>query len=88
MSLLLVYLAICLSALWIRYTRPHVPGTFRSPGGPTVALVASAVVIWVLAQSTRREVIAMAIFIGASTLYYVVRRRWLPVAPVTPVASP
>jgi APA family basic amino acid/polyamine antiporter len=88
MSLLLVYLAICLAALRIRYTRPHVPGTFRSPGGPTVALVASAVVIWVLAQSTRREVIAMAIFIGASTLYYVVRRRWLPVAPVTPVASP
>jgi amino acid transporter len=80
MSLLLVYLAICLAALRIRYSRPLVPGSFRAPGGPTVALVASAVVIWVLAQSSRREVIAMAIFVGASTLYYLVRRRWLPVA--------
>ena len=77
MSLLLVYLAICLAALRIRYSRPHVPGTFRAPGGPTVALVASAVVIWVLAQSTRREVVAMTIFVSASMLYYVVRKRWL-----------
>jgi APA family basic amino acid/polyamine antiporter len=85
MSLLLVYLAICLAALRIRYTRPHVPGTFRAPGGPTVALVASSVVIWLLAQSTRREVVAMAIFIGASTLYYLIRKRWLP---FVPIASP
>ena len=76
MSLLLVYLGVCLAALRIRYTRPHVPGAFRAPGGPTVALLASAVVIWVLAQSTRREVVAMAIFIGASLLYYLIRRRW------------
>ena len=78
MSLLLVYLAVCLAALRIRYSRPHIPGTFRAPGGPTVAVVASAVVIWVLAQSTRREVVAMAIFIGASTVYYLIRRRTLP----------
>ena len=75
MSLLLVYLAICLAALRIRYSRPPVPGTFRAPGGPTVAVLASAVVIWLLAQSTRREVVAMTIFIGASMLYYLVRRR-------------
>ncbi|HEU5218904.1 MAG TPA: APC family permease [Gemmatimonadales bacterium] len=82
MSLLLVYLAVCLAALRIRYSRPHIPGTFRAPGGPTVALVASAVVIWVLAQSTRREVVAMAIFIGGSTLYYLIRRWTLSAGPV------
>jgi amino acid transporter len=75
MSLLLVYLAVCLAALRIRYTRPHIPGTFRAPGGPTIALVASAVVIWVLAQSTRREIVAMAIFVGISLLYYLIRRQ-------------
>jgi APA family basic amino acid/polyamine antiporter len=75
MSLLLVYLGICLSALRIRYTRPHIPGTFRAPGGPTIALMASAVVVWVLAQSTRREIVAMAIFIGVSLTYHLIRSR-------------
>jgi amino acid transporter len=84
MSLLLVYLAVCLAALRIRYTRPHMPGTFRAPGGPTVALVASAVVLWVLAQSTRREIAAMAIFVGVSVLYHVIRRSMrVPLAPAT-----
>lgn len=76
MSVLLVYLAVCLAAIRIRYTRPHIPGTFRAPGGPTVALVASAAVIWVLAQSTRREVAAVAIFVGVSLLYYLIRRQF------------
>lgn len=75
MSLLLIYLAVCLAALRVRYTRPHIPGTFRAPGGPTIALVASAVVIWVLAQSTRREFVAMAVFVGISVLYYLIRRQ-------------
>jgi amino acid transporter len=86
MSLLLVYLAVCLAALRIRYTRPHIPGTFRAPGGPTVALVASAVVIWVLAQSTRRELVAMAIFVGISLLYYLIRRS-MPVRPAAATAG-
>lgn len=87
MSLLLVYLAICLAALRIRYTRPHVPGTFRAPGGPTVALVASAVVIWVLAQSSSREVVAMAIFIGAALVFYLVRRQYFGAAGRNPDAG-
>jgi amino acid transporter len=78
MSLLLVYLAICLAAIRIRYTRPHLPGTFRAPGGPTAALVASAVVIWLLAQSSRREVVAMAVFIGIALVFHLVRRRLVP----------
>jgi hypothetical protein len=46
-----------------------------------VALLASAVVIWVLAQSTRREIVAMALFVGVSLLYYLIRRRWGGEAP-------
>lgn len=82
MALLLVYLAVCLAALRLRYTRPRAAGTFRAPGGPTVALVASAVVVWVLAQSTRRETLAMAAFVAVSTLYYLIRRRVLAVGAV------
>ena len=75
LALLLTYLAVCLAALKLRYTRPPVPGSFRAPGGPTVALLASAVVIWVIAHSTRREAVAMAAVIVFSSLYYFVRSR-------------
>jgi len=82
MAVLLVYLGVSLAALRLRYTRPQAPGTFRAPGGPTVALLASATVVWVLAQSTRREVVAIAILVGASTLYYMIRRQVVAVPAV------
>jgi amino acid transporter len=75
MALLLTYLAVCLAALQFRYKRPPVPGSFRAPGGPTVALLASAVVLWVLAHSTRTETLGMAGLIAVSLVYYVVRDR-------------
>ena len=75
MALLLVYLAVCLAALQFRYRRPPVPGSFRAPGGPTVALLASAVVIWVLSHSTRRETLGMAALIVGSVVCYLIRRR-------------
>jgi len=75
MALLLIYLAVCLAALRLRYTRPQAPGTFRAPGGPTVALLASAVVLWVLSHSTRQEAVGMAVLIGVSIVYYLLRQR-------------
>ena len=74
MALLLTYLAVCLAALKIRYDRPQAPGSFRAPGGPTVGLLASAAVVWVLAQSTRRETVAMTAVVALSVLYYFLRR--------------
>lgn len=74
-ALLLTYLAVCLAALKLRYTRPRLPGAFRAPGGPTVALLASAVVLWVLSHSTRQEAVSMAALIALSILYYMIRRR-------------
>jgi amino acid transporter len=78
MALLLVYLVICFAAIKIRYTRPPLPGAFRAPGGPTIPLLGAGVVVWVLAQSTRKEVTAMAVFVGAAALYYFLRRRLFP----------
>jgi len=75
MALLLTYLAVCVSALQFRYRRAPVPGSFRAPGGPTVALLACAVVLWVLSHSTRKETVSMAALIAASIAYYMVRRR-------------
>lgn len=75
MALLLTYLAVCVSALQFRYRRPPTPGSFRAPGGPTVAVLASAVVLWVLSHSTRKETVGMAALIAASIVYYMIRRR-------------
>jgi basic amino acid/polyamine antiporter, APA family len=78
MALLLTYLAVCLAALRLRYAQPRVPGSFRAPGGPLVGLLASAVVLWVLAHSTVNETVSMAALIGISVTYYLIRRRFAP----------
>ena len=52
------------------------PGSFRAPGGPVVGLLATAVVLWVLANSTRTEVLSMTALIGISVAYYLLRRRF------------
>lgn len=75
MALLLTYLAVCLAALKLRYARPRAPGSFRAPGGPIVGLLASAVVLWVLASSTRKEILSMAALIAASVAYYLLYRQ-------------
>jgi len=75
MALLLTYLAVCLAALQFRYRRAPAPGSFRAPGGPTVALLASAVVLWVLAHSTQTETLAMAGVIALASFVYLIRRR-------------
>jgi amino acid transporter len=88
MSLLLVYLGVCLAALKLRYTRPRAPGAFRMPGGPLPALLASATVIWLLAHSTLHEAVAMASFVALAVLYYVIRRGSRRDLRTEPVAVP
>ncbi len=73
-SILCVYLAICLGALKLRYTRKRVPGAFRAPGGPLVGILGSTVVIWLLAHSTRVEVTALSGTLAVSIAYFFVRR--------------
>ena len=74
-SLLLVYLTVCLAALRIRYTRPYSTGSFRAPGGPTIAILGAAVVLWLLSHSSRTEILSMSALIAVSLLYYAIRRR-------------
>jgi amino acid transporter len=74
MALLLVYLGVCLAALKLRYARPRPAGAFRMPGGPVPALLASATVVLLVANSSLREATAMAAFVALAILYYVVRR--------------
>jgi amino acid transporter len=79
-SLLLVYLAVCLAALKLRVTRELPPGAFRAPGGPIVPVLGALTVLGLLAQTTRAEMIGIAIALAVAAMYYVVRRRVSPSA--------
>jgi hypothetical protein len=63
--------------LKLRYTRKREPGAFRAPGGPTVGILGSVVVIWLLSHSTRVEVSALAGTLAMAIAYYFARRWFL-----------
>ena len=74
-SLLLVYLAICLAALKLRVIRDLPAGAFRAPGGPIVPVLGALTVLALLAQTTKTEMFGIGIALAAAAMYYVVRRR-------------
>jgi len=76
-SILFVYLAICLGALRLRYTRECTPGAFRAPGGPVVGVLGAVAVVWLLTYSTRIEFAMVGATILLGTAYYVAHRLWL-----------
>lgn len=76
-STLCVYLAVCLGALKLRYTRQRVPGAFRAPGGPLVGILGSIIVIWLLAHSSKMEVKALLGALIVSIAYFFARRWYL-----------
>jgi amino acid transporter len=76
-AILCVYLAVCLGALRLRYTRNKVPGAFRAPGGPVVAVLGASTVVWLLAHSTLTEMSALAATLTLAIAYYAFRRRTL-----------
>lgn len=74
-STLLIYLACCLSTLVLRRERVAQAGRpFVLPGGPTIPILGSGVVIWLIASASRREVISVGGLILLSLLTYVATR--------------
>jgi basic amino acid/polyamine antiporter, APA family len=73
-SILCVYLAVCLGALRLRYTRKQIPGSFRAPGGPVVGILGAATVVWLLSHSTRVEISAVAGTLALAAIYFFARR--------------
>jgi amino acid transporter len=76
-SLLLIYLAVCLAALQMRRSGPSPAGAFRAPGGPLVPVLGAATVAWLLAHSTRVEAAGITIAVSGAAVYYFVRRQVL-----------
>lgn len=76
-SLLLIYLAVCLAALKMRRSGPAPAGAFRAPGGPLVPVAGAATVVWLLAHTSRSEAIGVAVTVGVAAAYYLIRRQAL-----------
>jgi APA family basic amino acid/polyamine antiporter len=75
--MLCVYLAICLAALRLRYTRQQAPGAFRARGGPTVGILGAVVIMWLLSHSTWTQMGALAGAVVLAIAYYYARRGFL-----------
>jgi hypothetical protein len=45
------------------------------PGGPVVPLLATAVIVWLLSNATRREFGVEGLVLAVAALYYFIRRR-------------
>ena len=73
-SILLVYLAVSLAVIALRRRNPTpVPGQFRIPGGPTVPILSSVVVIWLLSQMTAVEAIGIGALLAFTVVIYFAR---------------
>lgn len=74
-SVLLVYLAICVGALRLRYTRPREPGAFRARGGPTIGVLGIGVVLWLLMSTTGSDLAVLGGMLLVATGYFFVVKR-------------
>ena len=81
---LLVYLLCCLATLVLRARDVRTDqAPFVLPGGPTIPILASLVIVGLLVNSTRAELVAVGWAIAAATLLYLLRPRSVeqPIAP-------
>lgn len=76
-SLLLIYLTVCIAALKLRAAGPAPEGAFRAPGGPLIPVLGAVTVGWLLAHTTRGEAAGMTVAVGGAAAYYLIRRQVL-----------
>lgn len=75
-GLLVIYLAVCLSALVLRRRGTQEAGPpFCTPGGPLVPILGSGVVVWLLAQAKASEFAGIALIVVVATVAYWFRRQ-------------
>lgn len=74
-SVLIIYLAVALATIWLRYKDNYAEtGGFKIPGGFTIPILAVVAIGWFLSHITIAEVKAMAIFFSALTVIYFVNK--------------
>ena len=75
-TILLVYLGVSLSVLKLRKKNMLKEGGFKIPGGYTVPILSSLIIVWLLTNLNQFEVIAIAVFITVLSLMYFLRKKF------------
>ena len=72
---LLIYLGVVLAAIKLRFEKPAArEKTFTIPGGIIVAVLATAIIIWLLSNLSKEEMTGTAIFIAALMVIFFIMK--------------
>jgi amino acid transporter len=85
LACLIVYFVCCLATIKLQRMNVRADGAipFNVPGGPVIPVIASLVVVWLMASSTRQEFIALGAMLAVQTLIYLAMRATRPTVPAT-----
>ncbi|WP_242205214.1 APC family permease [Aestuariivivens insulae] len=75
-SMLLVYLGVSLSVIKLRHGRISKTKGFRIPGGYTVPIVSSLIIIWMLTGLKQYEVLGIGAFFCVLSVMYFLRKKF------------
>lgn len=74
-GILLQYLGVSLAVIKLRFTQKSKPGEFKIPGGFTVPLLSSGIIIYFLLKMTIAEAIGTLVFTVFLTIVYLINRK-------------
>lgn len=78
---LVIYLSCALATIQLRRRNVMSDGPpFRIPGGPTVPILATIAMLWLLSNAARREILAVVIVMIVASILYVLRKWRVAVA--------
>lgn len=75
-TILLVYLGVSLSVIKLRNNDTLKESGFKIPGGYIVPILSSLIIVWLLSNINRFEVIVIGVFISVLSLMYFLRKKF------------
>jgi amino acid transporter len=76
-AILLIYLAVILATIKLRFKKQDAPEkTFRAPGGLVIPFIGIAAIVWLLTSLSKWEIISTIIFIAVICAIYFVMKRF------------
>jgi basic amino acid/polyamine antiporter, APA family len=71
---ILIYLGVVLATIKLRFKKTAAEKTFTIPGGITVPLIATAIIIWLLSNLSQAEIIGISIFIAVLVFIFLIMK--------------
>ncbi|MEJ7625233.1 MAG: amino acid permease [Ferruginibacter sp.] len=75
-AILLVYLAVILATIKLRFKNAGAAKTFRIPGGLTIPIIGVASIIWLLTSLSKWEFLSTLIFLSVVCVIYFIMKRF------------